>query len=203
MPRRRALWIIIAVLVLVPAGVLAWWLASPLFISKTVREDFPFAANAVVPKTMTRDEVEKVMTGMAKVDQEMTEDMSGAMEAAETIKRGLLRDGDSFHKGSGQAVVYRLSDGSHLLRLENLKVTNGPALHVLLAAHPDPKSNAEVQSQGYVDLGKLKGNLGNQNYEIPRNVDVSAQRSVVIYCKPFQVVFSVAPLQRSAQRESK
>ena len=48
---------------------------------------------------------------------------------------------------------------------------------------------------GYVDLGKLKGNKGNQNYEIPDDVDIASMRSVTIYCKPFQVIFSVAPLQ--------
>ena len=47
---------------------------------------------------------------------------------------------------------------------------------------------------GYLDLGKLKGNRGNQNYPIPADVDISIFNSVVIYCKPFAVVFSVATL---------
>ena len=111
------------------------------------------------------------------------------------LKIGELKDADSFHKGSGQAIIYRGPDGSHLLRLENLSVTNGPDLHVLLSPHPDPQSRDQVKQPGYVDLGKLKGNKGNQNYEIPSEVDVSIQGSVVIYCKPFSVIFSVAPLQ--------
>lgn len=52
-----------------------------------------------------------------------------------------------------------------------------------------------MKAPGYVDLGKLKGNKGNQNYTIPDDVDVAAQGSIVIYCKPFHVIFSVASLQ--------
>ena len=111
------------------------------------------------------------------------------------LKSGDFHDVDNFHRGSGVATIYRGPDGSHLLRLEDLDVTNGPDLHVILSPHPDPERRGEVKEPGYVDLGKLKGNRGDQNYPIPADVDVTAQRSVVIYCKPFHVLFSVAPLQ--------
>jgi hypothetical protein len=110
------------------------------------------------------------------------------------LRGGTFRDADSFHRGSGQATIYQLPDGTRLLRLENFNVTNGPDLHVYLSAHPDPTSSEQVREGGYIDLGALKGNSGNQNYEIPADVDVNAQWSVVIYCQPFHVVFSVAPL---------
>lgn len=194
MLQRKSFWIVVAIIVLIPASAVVWWLASPLFISKTVREEFPFAADAVVPDKMTRGEVEKVMAGMAKVPQEMSEAMPEAMAAATKIKTGSFRDADSFHKGSGQTTLYRLKDGSHLLRLENFKVTNGPALHVILTKHANPMTRVDV-NHGYVDLGKLKGNIGNQNYAIPANVDLLAQGSAVIYCKAFHVIFSVAALQ--------
>ena len=111
------------------------------------------------------------------------------------LKTGNFRDQDSFHKGSGQATIYRGPDGSHLLRLEEFKTTNGPDLHVILTPHQDPDRQNDVKTPGYVDLGKLKGNIGNQNYPIPDDVDVTVQQSVVIYCKPFHVIFSVAQLQ--------
>ncbi|MDA1215682.1 MAG: DM13 domain-containing protein [Chloroflexi bacterium] len=107
---------------------------------------------------------------------------------------GAFRDADNFHKGSGQATIYQLPDGTHLLRLEDFKVTNGPELHVLLTPHPDPTSRSQVMGPGYIDLGDLKGNVGNQNYTIPIDVDVAGYQSVVIYCNPFHVIFSVAPL---------
>ena len=110
------------------------------------------------------------------------------------LKSGSFRDADSFHKGSGLATIYQTPDGAHLLRLEDFQTTNGPELHVVLSQNPNPQSSAEVKSPGYLDLGKLKGNIGNQNYPIPNGTDVGAQMSVVIYCKPFSVVFSVASL---------
>ena len=113
---------------------------------------------------------------------------------AVALKTGNLMDADSFHKGSGAATIYRGPDGSYLLRLEDLAVTNGPDLHVILSPHASPKSRNEVHAPGYIDWGKLKGNRGNQNYEIPDGVDITAFQSVVIYCKPFSVVFSVAGL---------
>ena len=110
------------------------------------------------------------------------------------LKSGSFRDADSFHKGSGRATIYQTPDGARLLRLEDFQTTNGPELHVVLSQSPNPQSSAEVKSPGYLDLGKLKGNIGNQNYPIPNGTDVGAQMSVVIYCKPFSVVFSVASL---------
>ena len=95
------------------------------------------------------------------------------------------------------ATIYRAPDGSHVLRLEDFNVTNGPDLHVILTPHANPEGRADVSAPGYVDLGKIKGNAGNQNYEIPAGVDVASQMTVVIYCQPFHVVFSTASLSSS------
>lgn len=111
------------------------------------------------------------------------------------LKVGEFMDQDSIHRGSGTATIYRGPDGSLLLRLENFSVTNGPDLHVYLSPHPNPNRGGQVRTTGYVDLGELKGNRGNQNYPIPAGVDVGIQQSVVIYCVPFSVVFSVAMLE--------
>ena len=199
--RGKRLIITAGVIVLIPVIAIAWWLVSPFFISKTVDEAFPFSANAVVPANMTPIEVEQLMSGMSKVDLMVDQDLPEAMKSESAadgpakLKSGDLRDADNFHKGSGQATIYRNADGSHLLRLENLNVTNGPELHVILTPHADPMSRSDVSAPGSVDLGRLKGNMGNQNYEIPADVDVAAQGSLVIYCVPFHVIFSVAPLQ--------
>ena len=111
------------------------------------------------------------------------------------LKVGEFKDQDSFHKGSGTATIFRGPDGSHLLRLEDFKVTNGPDLHVILTPHESPARRDDVAAPGFADLGKLKGNEGNQNYPIPAEVDVAIQRSVVIYCQPFHVIFSVAAVR--------
>ena len=118
-----------------------------------------------------------------------------ATNQVEAVAMGSFKDADAFHRGSGTATIYRTPDGSEVLRLEDLNVTNGPALHVVLSTHPDPERSEQVKQEGYVDLGDLKGNRGNQNYPIPAGVDTSIHKSVVIYCYPFAVVFSVATLE--------
>ena len=124
-------------------------------------------------------------------------DMASQPSAASqvtAIASGSFKDADAFHRGSGTATIYQTPDGSEVLRLEDLDVTNGPALHVVLSTHPDPTRSEHVKQDGYVDLGDLKGNRGNQNYPIPAGTDTSIHKSVVIYCYPFAVVFSVATL---------
>ena len=128
------------------------------------------------------------------------EGMEMVREAATTpevqaVAMGSFKDADAFHRGSGTATIYRTRDGAEVLRLEDLDVTNGPALHVVLSTHPDPERSEQVKQEGFVDLGDLKGNRGNQNYPIPAGVDTSIHKSVVIYCYPFAVVFSVATLE--------
>jgi hypothetical protein len=216
--RNRNILIIVGVLVLAPVVVLAWWFLSPLVFDQTVDEEFPLAANAVVPANMTTEEVNSLMVSMAKVDQppmadampqEMasdtvsdgsasSSDAAAASGGPQIIASGNFRDADSFHQGSGAATIYRSADGSGLLRLEDFRVTNGPDLHVLLSPAADPASRDELQAASYVGLGKLKGNIGNQNYEIPANIEPNAQGSVIIYCMPFHVIFSVAPLAPAA-----
>ena len=144
--------------------------------------------------------VETAEQSMDNAVEAAEESMDSGGEAAEEeapavqVKTGEFKDADAFHRGSGQAIVYEGPDGSHLLRLENLDVTNGPRLHVYLSGHADPGDPEAVRVQGYYDLGRLKGNRGNQNYPLPSDVDITAYNSVVIYCQPFHVVFSVAPL---------
>ncbi len=214
---RKYLFIGVALIIVLPILALAWWLLSPLLVDQTVEEDLPFAAQAVVPADMTRAEVQDVMAGMAKltrpvdepIPDKMTmgaEDSSGGSSTttapdragtALVLSKGTFQGADRFHQGSGEATIYRAPDGSHLLRLENFQVTNGPELHVILSPSPSPESRDDVHQPGYLDLGSLKGNVGNQNYEIPADVDVSALSSVVIYCSPFHVVFSIAPLKKA------
>ena len=188
---------VVGAIALVAAGALGWWLLSPLFINQTVNEELPFSAAAVVPAEMTAVEVEEIMAAMAKMEQPVEEAMPEmpAMAAPTSLKTGMFRDADRFHQGRGSATLYRLDEDSHVLRFEDFRVTNGPDLHVLLTYHADPQSRDDLHEAGYVDLGSLKGNIGSQNYEIPAEADIGAAASVVIYCQPFHVVFSVAPLQ--------
>ncbi|WP_420611653.1 DM13 domain-containing protein [Candidatus Spongiisocius sp.] len=110
------------------------------------------------------------------------------------LASGALMDADSFHMGSGQVVLYQLEDGSRIIRLEDIEVTNGPQLHVLLTPVHGLAGRDHLREAGYVDLGPLKGNIGSQNYEVPADYVVPDQLTLVIYCVPFHVVFATAEL---------
>ena len=176
----------------IPVLAVGWWLGSPLFIDQEVDEEFPMSAGAVIPDDMTRAEVEEEMEDAAsEPGTEVGEDMP-ADGGPVARSMGQFEDFDDFHRGSGTATIYELDDGSQILRLEDFEVTNGPDLHVLLVPHDNPGGSDDLE--GYLDLGQLKGNIGDQNYDIPAGMDLSEYGSVVIYCKPFHVIFSVATL---------
>lgn len=102
------------------------------------------------------------------------------------------------HASKGSVVVLRLADGSRVLRLEDLRTSNGPALHVWLADAPVIEGVAgwRVFDDGrYVDLGELKGNIGSSNYPVPPDADLTTLRSVSIWCARFHVSFAAAELK--------
>lgn len=99
------------------------------------------------------------------------------------------------HQGNGTATIYELEDGKRVLRLENFSTDNGPDLFVWLSAAPDANDEQTILNDEYVSLGPLKGNQGNQNYEIPADLDISAFNSVTVWCRQFSVNFTTAPLK--------
>ncbi|MGI9566291.1 MAG: DM13 domain-containing protein [Nitrosopumilus sp.] len=94
--------------------------------------------------------------------------------------------GDGIHDAQGTVKIIQVEGGTEYLRLENFKSTNGPDLYVYLAI--------DGNASDYVDLGRLKGNVGNQNYEIPQGTDLSKYDNVLIWCKSFSVLFGSAEL---------
>jgi hypothetical protein len=97
------------------------------------------------------------------------------------------------------ASVFQLADGKKTLRLTNFETSNGPDVHVYLVAAQDAKDNDAVTKAGFVDLGSLKGNIGDQNYDLPANADLAKYRAVTIWCKRFSVNFGTAPLNSTMQ----
>ena len=200
--------------------VVGWYLASPLFINRMVSEAFPIQIpSSAEMKGMTAAEMDamegEIMDSLpsadamdemperarerirkdverfaaAMPDKEMVEPMPGAPEL---LASGEFQDADRFHKGSGTAKLYDIPGMGQVLRFEEFRATNGPDLHVLLATEPLPTNRHDLGE--YIDLGSLKGNVGDQNYEIPEGTEVARYASVVIYCKPFHVVFATATL---------
>ena len=98
------------------------------------------------------------------------------------------------HPTAGTATVYRLGDGSRLLRFTGFSTSNGPDVHVYMVASDDAKDSATVLRAGFIDLGTIKGNMGDQNYTLNSEVDLSKYRAISVWCKRFSVNFGTAPL---------
>ena len=125
--------------------------------------------------------------------------MSGPAPAAVAAHAPLAMG--SFHSNAhdtrGMATVIDVGGGHRILRLTNFATSNGPDVRVYLVAAADVQDNATVKSSGFVELGAMKGNIGDQNYEIPSTVDLATYRTVTIWCKRFSVNFGSAPLAKS------
>ncbi len=137
------------------------------------------------------DTMKKFMEEMSHMeDVEMSEDMVISTEPTVLATGAFVTVA---HEGTGEVKVIRLggTDGT-IVRLENLDVLNGPDLRVVLSKSSDIEKAGHLGD--HIELGKLKGNKGNQNYIVPEGVDVSQYRSVVIYCDAFHVVFNTANL---------
>jgi hypothetical protein len=99
------------------------------------------------------------------------------------------------HDTVGMASIIELDNQKRILRLDGFKTSNGPDVHVLLGKATDANDDATVKNSGYYDLGSLKGNIGDQNYDIPTDVDLADFNSVTIWCNRFNVNFGTAPLK--------
>jgi Electron transfer DM13 len=96
------------------------------------------------------------------------------------------------HDAEGRAQAIELARGGRVLTLTRFEVDNGPDLRVYLVAGP---ATTEAEVDDYEDLGGLKGNKGNQQYDIPEDVDLDRYSTVVIWCRAFSVLFARAPLE--------
>jgi hypothetical protein len=108
------------------------------------------------------------------------------------VARGTFSSGE--HTTTGRAQLLALGDGRRFVRLTDLVTSNGPEVRIWLSAAPNRFSDDAVAAARHVDLGGLKANHGNQNYAIPSDARVRQYRSVVIWCRRFNVVFGAAPL---------
>lgn len=201
----------IGIVLLIIGLIIAFILAKPLFVDDVVNEDFPGSTSSSssvmkdvdsmveLPDQETLDSMsDETKASLEKSILDKMKDMPATMVEEEMMDKamgpelqvkGSFVDADSFHKGSGDALVYRLEDGSNLLRLENFNVTNGPDLFVYLVKDVN---NVEAD---FVNVGRLKGNQGNQNYELSSEINIDEYQGVVIWCKAFSVLFSTAVLK--------
>jgi Electron transfer DM13. len=102
------------------------------------------------------------------------------------------------HETTGEVTIWELPDGTRVLRIEGLQTSDGPDLKVWLSDQPviDGVDGWGVFDDGaYASLGDLKGNIGDQNYVIPADVDLDDFSAVSIWCERFAVSFGAAELR--------
>ena len=97
------------------------------------------------------------------------------------------------HPARGVATAIRLARGGRVLTLTRFATDNGPDLRLYLVAGP---AHGEDEVRDHVDLGALKGNRGDQQYDLPAGLDLERYSTVVVWCRAFSVLFGRAPLRR-------
>jgi hypothetical protein len=126
-----------------------------------------------------------------RVDEVMPGPQGGA--SAQPLESGTFYS--ILHPTEGTAIIYQMGDGSRVLRLTSFRTSNGPDVHVYMVAADDAKDVATVKRAGFVDLGVIKGNIGDQNYAFGSDLDLGKYRAVSIWCKRFSVNFGAAALR--------
>lgn len=130
----------------------------------------------------------------AKVNESLGS-LPGDAAAAKTLAAGSFHG--VHHETSGTATILKLADGKRVLRLSDFATSNGPDVRVYLVAAADAMDNATVTDAGFIEVGALKGNIGDQNYDVPATIDLAKYRTVTIWCRRFGVNFGSAPLASS------
>lgn len=204
-----------AIIVIIIIGAIAIsvgiYTVSPLFINTTVNEPLPTSSSVTDLQKFrefmsTNNEEERVEKGQQMATEEKNAILRGAAQTnGNTVNENMTQAvattlgytssfigefvgvNDGIHSAEGMAKVIQLDNTDMILRLENFKATNGPDLYVYLAT--------DNSASDFVNLGRLKGNIGNQNYDIPEGIDFSKYNSVLIWCQAFSVLFGSAELQ--------
>lgn len=182
---------------IVVAGGLYWFAPWKLFTDRTVNEALPsvavLAQSATAPATVPT----------ARAASTTTAPTSTAAVPTTAAPLRLLSSGafvSHEHSTHGTASVVSKPDGSRALALADLDTSNGPELRVWLSDAPVGSSEAswyifDDAQYHHVSLGALKGNLGNQVYDIPADADLDRLMTVTIWCDRFNVSFGAAALR--------
>jgi len=202
-PSRRAAIagaVVVATIAIVAAVAFAPW---RLFIDTEVRDADPFAAvsttgdsptaPSTAPTTATAPPTTTTPAGVEAPSPTTAppDPTSPPTTAAPVIRVGSFRS--IAHQTSGNVRVRPTPDGRQVVFIEGLATDNGPDVRVFLSPHP-PEGDDSIYGTDELELGPLKGNIGDQTYEVPADVDLSRYQSVVLWCERFSVGFGVAGL---------
>ena len=185
---KTELWIIVVLFALIPV---AWYFISPALDVVEVNETSPLVEQQPLElspedalytmNASTRAEFDAAVKAMKKNESKMSDNQPSSMKI---IARGVFQE--RAHDVDGTALLIETPMGK-VLRFEDFETVNGPELHIYLST--------DLSNKDVIDLGKIKATKGNVNYDLPRDVDVTTYNNVLIWSKPFEVLFSYAELE--------
>jgi hypothetical protein len=115
---------------------------------------------------------------------------------SQIIVTGQFASIDSVRQASGNLTIYQNPDGTRLLHIEeNFRISRAPEMHLILTRNPDPMAESTGVGVDYIDIGVLRGNVGQQNYTIPPSVDFNRYPVLAIYSSQYDAVLGTATLQ--------
>ena len=163
---------------------------------RTIKTGLALAALAAAFSVQSSLYAQEPMKQDGMKQDKMQDDKMMHQGKAKTLVTGKFHG--KVHKTEGRATIYQEADGKLVLRLTKFKTSNGPDVHVILVATTDAMDDANFLKDNTekLELGKLKGNEGDQNYEIPAGTDLTKFRTVSIYCERFNANFGAAPLEK-------
>ncbi len=178
---------IIAIMIILP---LAYYLISPAFKVVEVNDQTPIIKNNLetMDKTTKQQldiQTKKMMNKTIEMDEYSPMQTPRASPPPKIIKQGEFKDGA--HGVDGKALLIKDPETSKtILRFENFETINGPDLHIYLSS--------DLNSEDFIDLGKIKATKGNVNYNVSESLDINKYNKVLVWCVPFGVLFSYAEL---------
>lgn len=128
-----------------------------------------------------------------QVDGPLVEPVTAALAAGQVVATGQFAPLD--REGEGTVRIYRLADGSQVVRLENFYTSINPDLGLMLSSLPSPRTSAELPAAPGVEIALLKATLGSMNYAVPAGVDATTYKSVAIWSERAKSAFTVASLR--------
>ena len=131
------------------------------------------------------------------INQQVSEAAPSSVGAeAEPLYTGKLQSRE--HPTSGRTTIYTDGGGKKYLRLTDFATSNAPDVHVVLVRAEEPAMSKIIVPGNleFVELGSLKGNQGDQNYDVPESADLEKYQAVAIYCERFHAIFAVAKLEK-------
>jgi len=187
--RRRRVFIVLIIVLLLGGGYVVFTLQSGQELQEASPLDPPASTGEPAPvfqdklDTMSSVEKEQFMAEVEKMK-------ATVMARTDTmpVQARLLAQGDfrrRFHSVEGRALLIAQGD-EHILRFEDFQTDNGPRLHIYLSR--------DRGDEDFIDLGPIKATRGNVNYQVPAGVDFEKYQNVLVWCKPFGVLFSYATL---------